>query len=236
MASRRDLRRQRVGAADGRRRHVRRRRSPSTPGCCTLSILFSDWDRSGQRDLRMTNDRHYYRDGEEQLWRVAPGEPPRLYTDADGWQPLQIWGMGIASQDLTGDGLPEVFLTSQGDNKLQTLADGAGPAALPRHRARSGRDRTAAVRRRRRAAVHGLARRVRRTSTTTASSTSSSPRATSRRMPDFATKDPSNLLIGQRRRHVRRGRRGGRHRHFDRAPRRRRWSTSTSTGCSISSR
>jgi hypothetical protein len=34
--------------------------------------------------------------------------------------------MGIASQDLTGDGLPEVFLTSQGDNKLQTLTNGAG--------------------------------------------------------------------------------------------------------------
>ena len=33
--------------------------------------------------------------------------------------------MGIASQDLTGDAYPEVYLTSQGDNKLQTLADGA---------------------------------------------------------------------------------------------------------------
>ncbi len=32
--------------------------------------------------------------------------------------------MGIASTDLTGDGYPEVYLTSQGDNKLQTLADG----------------------------------------------------------------------------------------------------------------
>ena len=32
--------------------------------------------------------------------------------------------MGIASQDLTGDGYPEVYLTSQGDNKLQTLAEG----------------------------------------------------------------------------------------------------------------
>ena len=46
------------------------------------------------------------------------------YTEADGWRPLQIWGMGIASEDLTGDGYPEVYLTSQGDNKLQTLADG----------------------------------------------------------------------------------------------------------------
>jgi hypothetical protein len=32
--------------------------------------------------------------------------------------------MGIASHDLDGDGYPEVYLTSQGDNKLQTLADG----------------------------------------------------------------------------------------------------------------
>ncbi|HEU4915501.1 MAG TPA: CRTAC1 family protein [Acidimicrobiia bacterium] len=95
-----------------------------SPGFCTLSILFSDWDRSGRRDLRMTNDRHYYRNGEEQLWRVAQGDEPRLYTREDGWQPMQIWGMGIAGRDVTGDGLPEYFLTSQGDNKLQTLADG----------------------------------------------------------------------------------------------------------------
>ncbi len=72
----------------------------------------------------MSNDRHYYREGEEQLWRIAPGEAPREYTEADGWRPLQVWGMGIASQDLTDDGFPEVFLTSQGDNKLQTLEDG----------------------------------------------------------------------------------------------------------------
>jgi hypothetical protein len=95
-----------------------------SPGWCTLSILFSDWDRSGRRDLRMTNDRHYYRDGEEQLWRVDEAEPPRLYTQEEGWRKMSIWGMGIASYDLTGDGFPEVYLTSQGDNKLQTLADG----------------------------------------------------------------------------------------------------------------
>jgi len=102
---------------------------PLSPGYCTLSALFSDWSRTGERDLRLTNDRHYYhRDGSEQMWRIVPGVPPRLYDEQDGWLPLQIWGMGIASQDLTGDGRPEVFLTSQGDNKLQSLDEGAtGP-------------------------------------------------------------------------------------------------------------
>jgi hypothetical protein len=87
-------------------------------------MLFSDWDRSGRRDLRMTNDRHYYVGGEDQLWLIA-GESPRPYTDADGWVSMQIWGMGIASYDITGKGYPDVFLTSQGDNKLQTLTSGA---------------------------------------------------------------------------------------------------------------
>ena len=97
---------------------------PLSPGYCTLSMLFSDWSGSGRRDLRITNDRQYYVDGSDQLWRIAPGEAPRAYTAADGWVSMQVWGMGIASQDLTGDGLPEVYLTSQGDNKLQTLTTG----------------------------------------------------------------------------------------------------------------
>ena len=100
-----------------------------SPGYCTLSILFSDWNRTGRRDLRMSNDRHYYGAdpaGEEQLWRIDPGEQPRLYTAEEGWQQLRIWGMGIASQDLTGDGMPEIYLTSQADNKLQALT--AGPS------------------------------------------------------------------------------------------------------------
>lgn len=96
---------------------------------CALSVLFSDWSRTGRRDLRVSNDRHYYRDGGEQMWRVAPGEPPVEYTAADGWRELKIWGMGIASHDLTGDGKPEVYLTSQGDNKLQTLDAGTDSPA-----------------------------------------------------------------------------------------------------------
>jgi enediyne biosynthesis protein E4 len=100
---------------------------PLAPAWCALSMLFSDWDHSGRRDLRISNDRHYYSDisdGEEQLWQISPGQPARLYTAADGWVSMRVWGMGIASQDITGDGFPEVYLTSQADNKLQTLASG----------------------------------------------------------------------------------------------------------------
>lgn len=105
-----------------------------SPGWCALSMLFSDWDRSGRRDLRVSNDRHYYRDdtdGEEQLWRIAPGVPPHLYTREEGWQRVRVFGMGIASADVNGDGYPDYYLTSQADNKLQTLADGP---SQPRYR------------------------------------------------------------------------------------------------------
>jgi hypothetical protein len=99
-----------------------------SPSWCTLSLLFSDWSGSGRMDLRVSNDSHYYRaaDGEEQLWRVAPGEPPREYGADDGWVRVQVEGMGIASYDVTGDGLPDVFLTSQGASRLQTLTAGPG--------------------------------------------------------------------------------------------------------------
>ena len=101
---------------------------PLVPSWCALSMLFSDWNRSGRMDLRISNDAHYYlpTDGEEQLWRITPGQAPSLYTADDGWVPVQIQGMGIASYDLTGSGYPAVFLTSQADNRLQALA--AGPS------------------------------------------------------------------------------------------------------------
>ncbi len=93
---------------------------PLTPGYCPLSILFSDWGHQGRADLRISNDRHYYvKGGQEQLWAMET--PARLYTPDDGWQKYMIWGMGIASRDLTGDGLPEIYLTSMGDQKMQAL-------------------------------------------------------------------------------------------------------------------
>lgn len=99
-------------------RPVGRRYGPAVslePGFCALSMLISDWRRSGEAELRISNDRHYYvRGGYEQMWQLDP-----LRERDEGWPRVSLWGMGIASQDLTGDGLPEVMLTSMGDQLLQ---------------------------------------------------------------------------------------------------------------------
>ncbi|MBL4666921.1 MAG: CRTAC1 family protein [Sneathiella sp.] len=97
-----------------------------SPGFCSLSMLFSDWGRTGRRDLRISNDRHYYvKGGSEQLWRMQG--KPKLYSKIDGWNNHSIWGMGIASRDITGDGISEVYLTSMGDQKLQFLGPNGQP-------------------------------------------------------------------------------------------------------------
>lgn len=88
-----------------------------SPGYCALSMLISDWQRAGTPELRISNDRHYYvRGGFEEMWRLNPLAPR---GEADSWPKISLWGMGIASRDLTGDGLPEVMLTSMGDQLLQ---------------------------------------------------------------------------------------------------------------------
>lgn len=166
------------------------------PGWCTLSVLFSDWSGTGRRDLRMTNDRHYYVDGEEQLWEIESGRSPRLYSRDDGWRKMEIWGMGIATQDVTNDGMPEVYLTSQGDNKLQTLAEGPDrPAyldiALPRgataHRPFAGDvDRPST-------AWHPEFADVNNDGFVDLFITKGNVEA----MPEFAANDPNNLLLGQ---------------------------------------
>ena len=95
---------------------------PLKPSFCALSILFTDWNRSGTPSLRVSNDREYYKGGQEQMWKMEAGKPPVLLTEKDGWKKLRIWGMGIASTDINGDGYPDYFLTSMADNKLQSLA------------------------------------------------------------------------------------------------------------------
>ncbi len=98
------------------------------PTFCALSMLVTDWRREGRRDLRVSNDRHYYvSGGHEQMFRLS--DLAEL-GEGDGWPIVSLWGMGIASRDLTGDGFPEVMSTSMGDQLLQ-FWDGDGYAAAP---------------------------------------------------------------------------------------------------------
>ncbi|WP_187428824.1 hypothetical protein ROLI_017290 [Roseobacter fucihabitans] len=92
------------------------------PGFCALSMLFAR-DASGTKRLRISNDRHYYvRAGSEQMYDLGLA---RFLGVEDGWERIRLWGMGIASRDITGDGRAEVMLTSMGDQLMQIAgADG----------------------------------------------------------------------------------------------------------------
>ena len=133
-----------------------------SPGYCTLSVLFSDWNRSGQRDLRMTNDRHYYLDGTDQLWRVDRRRSPGGVHRGRRVAPPADLGDGHRQRGhhrrrLSG-GVPD-------ESGRQQAADPrrrAGPADVRGHRLGTRGHRPSPVHRRRRAPVHGLARRVRR--------------------------------------------------------------------------
>ncbi len=168
---------------------------PLKPGHCALGMLFSDWNRSGMPALRITNDREYYKGGHEQLWHIEPGAAPRLFTAAEGWKPLQIWGMGIASADLDGSGYPAYFLTSMADNKLQVLSGGPGrpeykdiafASGVTAHRPHAGGDVHPST------AWHAQFADV---------NNDGRPdlfivKGNVGNMPDFAMLDPSNLLLG----------------------------------------
>ena len=157
-----------------------------------------------------------------------------LYTEADGWVPLQIWGMGIASQDVTGDGYPEVFLTSQGDNKLQTLADGpaqptyhdiALDSGVTAQRPYAGGDVLPST------AWHPEFEDVNNDGIVDLFITKGNVEA----QVDYAEPRSEQPADRPARRHVRRRGRGGRHRLATSEAAARRSSTSTSTGCSTSS-
>ena len=90
--------------------------TPLEPGFCSLSMLTTK-DASGALRLRISNDRQYYvRGGYEQMWDL---KERRFLGASDGWEEISIWGMGIASRDITGDGREEVMLTSMGDQLMQ---------------------------------------------------------------------------------------------------------------------
>jgi enediyne biosynthesis protein E4 len=169
---------------------------PLTPSFCALSILFTDWNRSGHPSLRVSNDREYYKGGQEQMWHLEPGQPPRLYTEKDdGWKRLRIWGMGIASADVNLDGYPDYYLTSMADNKLQVLKDPASgkpdyadlafKSGITAHRPYTGGDQNPST------AWHAQFADV----NNDGLQDLFVAKGNVAKMPDFAEKDPNNLML-----------------------------------------
>ena len=170
---------------------------PLTPSFCALSMIFTDWNRSGQPSLRVSNDREYYKGGQEQLWHLDPGQPPKLFTDTEGWKRLRIWGMGIASADINLDGYPDYYLTSMADNKLQSLvmpaegppkpvfADIAFSLGLTAHRPYTGDDLKPST------GWHAQFADVNNDGRTDLFVA----KGNVAKMPDFAEKDPNNLML-----------------------------------------
>jgi len=165
------------------------------PSSCALSMLFTDWNRSGRPSLRVSNDREYYKGGQEQLWKLPAGMAPRLYSEAEGWKRLQIWGMGIASFDVTGDGYPDYFLTSMADHKLQTFSGGptrpgyadiAFTRGVTAHRPYTGGDILPST------GWHAQFEDV----NNDAMIDLFVAKGNVDSMPDFALRDPNNLLLG----------------------------------------
>jgi hypothetical protein len=119
---------------------------------------------------------------------------PRLWSEAEGWKRLRIWGMGIAARDLDADGKTEFFLTSMADNKLQVQAGEPGkPAyadqALKRgvtaHRPFTGGDLRPST------AWHAQFEDVNNDGLADLFVVKGNVHS----MPDFAAKDPNNLFL-----------------------------------------
>ena len=168
------------------------------PSYCSLSMLFTDWNRSGTASLRVSNDREYYKGGQEQLWHVEPGKLPALYTENEGWKFVRIWGMGIASYDLNFDGYPEYFLSSMADSRLQSLTkvdsgaplqadftEGAFARGVTAHRPYTGTDQRPST------GWHTQFEDVNNDGLVDLFIA----KGNVDRMPDFAQRDPNNLLL-----------------------------------------
>lgn len=179
---------------------------PLKPSFCALSMLFTDWNLSGVPALRVSNDREYYKGGTEQMWHMEA--VPRLYGPEDGWKPLKIWGMGIASADVNGDLYPDYYLTSMADQKLQSLAEGPGKPVFKdmafamgatAHRPYTGGDQRPST------GWHAEFQDVNDDGYVDLFVA----KGNVERMPDFAQEDPNNLLLGGKTGFVEAGDRAG---------------------------
>ena len=199
----------RPGARARRTRSIARRQAtgPTIPCARRLSPAFArspccspTGTSRASPSLRISNDRQYYRGGEEQLADRAGQDPAALHS-----RRRLAARVDLRHGDRRGRyrrlGLSGIFPHLDGGREAAEARSGRGRPrrscrSIATSPAKSARPPTSPIP----AATSGPrppGRRNSPISTTWACSTFSCPKATSSQMPDFAAYDPSNLLIGQ---------------------------------------
>ena len=207
----------------GRRRRATgtRRRSRSAPGTARCPSCSATGAGPASATCACRNDRHYYRDGEEQLWRIAPGEAPRRVHRGRRVAPVADLGHGHRQP-----GPDRRRLSRRCSSRARaTTSCRRSTTARPDRRTGTSPSSAASPPTARSPAATCCRRppgtRSSRTSTTTASSTCSSARATSRRSPTTRPAIRATCCIGQADGTFVEGAGGRRHRRLRPGPRRR---------------
>ena len=108
------------------------RRCALKPSFCALSMLFTDWNRSGTpQPARLQRPRILRgRPGAALACRARQGAGA-LHRQARAGKSCASGAWASPATTSTATAIPEYFLTSMADNKLQTLASGARRTARP---------------------------------------------------------------------------------------------------------
>ena len=160
--------RQLAAAPGGRRAASSARRSPLKPSFCPLSMLFTDWNRSGTPSpARLQRPRILRgRPGADVEDRARQAEPA-LYTAAEGWKTPAHLGHGhrqlrprtsTAIRNISSPAWPTTSCRRWPPSRRTARRQSR---RLRRRGLRQGRHRAPALYRRRPEAQHGLARAVR---------------------------------------------------------------------------
>ncbi len=194
------------------------RRSPATARCrCSSAIGTAPAAATcASPTTASTTDRARARSSSGGWARSLPRTPTPARTAGSI---SRVFGMGIASEDVTGDGYPEYFITTMAGNRLRMLADGPAQPTFSDSAFARGVD-----------VPQPFAGDIDLPSTAwhaewddvnnDGRSDLYVAKGNVELMPDHAADDPSNLLIGQPDGTWSRGRHRGRHRPLRQDPRR----------------
>jgi enediyne biosynthesis protein E4 len=116
-----------------------------SPSYCTLSMLFSDWDRSGRRDLRVVERPELLRRRPRAAVADGRREPPREYTRRRRVAAVADLGHGHRQPGPDRRRSPRGVPDQPGRQQAADARNGSGATDVQGHGAEGGRHRASAV-------------------------------------------------------------------------------------------